>query len=339
MTNSRAITDIVRRFLPIALWLVVLCLLGGLVAGAFGMLVGLVLAVAWTLCSLAGADRYAVVAHGGRLLNRIEAPNLHDIVDALAGEAGIEPPSLYALPFSDPNVVVSASRRKGQARIGVTNGLALHLERNEVRALLALAIARIAAGEASVISLSTTMAGLPQQFAMSSFVNFTAWGFLWIDPECGLTVIGKGVVVLAAPFSWLTNRICGIAGSCLDTDAAAARFLGEGREIARALEKAAAAIPAPGFGSTTGYNPGTAPAFLVSPFEGTRGVSSDPATQPELIQPLWQKARLWAARQTPPVAVRASALLGRPLQTFDSIEHREPGPRPATEHVTWPPVG
>lgn len=339
-TSSRVATDIVRRFLPIVLWVVVLGLIGSLLLGTFGMLLGLVLAIAWGLCALAGADRYAIALHGGRLLNRIEAPNLHDMADALAGEAGIDAPTLYALPFNEPNVVVCAARsRSGQARIAVTNGLALHLEREEVRALLALAITRIATGEASVVSLSAAMAGLPLQLASSSFVNFTAGDFLKIDPECGLTAVGKAFLIVAAPFAWLTNRVAGLASGCLAADAAAARFLADRGELARALEKAAAAIPSPDFGSTVGYNPGTAPAFLVSPFEGTRGLSPDPAVQPQTDRPLWQRARLWVARQTPIVRMRASALLGAPLPRYDTVEHREPGPRPTTEHVTWPPVG
>lgn len=337
MPNLAKYKQALRRYTAPGVWVVALGILGALVAGTFGAIVGVFISLAWVFFALAGADRYAIVIHNGRLLNRIEAPNLHEIVDELAAGTGIEAPSLYALPFNEPNIVVCAGGpQSGRPRIGLTRGLALNLDREEVRALLALAFARIGTGDAAVISLSSTLAGLPQQLAMSPTVNFTAGDWLTIDPECGLTPIGKAVLLVTAPISWLANKLGGVGSGCVNSDMAALRYLGDGEVLARALEKAAESIPVVDSGSTAGYNPATAPAFLVSPFEGTRGLSPEPAERP-----LWQKARVWISRQTPPVRVRADLLRGewerRPQ--YGTAERPEIGPHSRAEHVTWPPTG
>jgi heat shock protein HtpX len=324
-----------RRIAPLAFWIVVFGLAGDLLAGLFGAFLGILIAVIWTICALAGADRYAVYFHNGRPLNRIEAPNLHEMVEELAANAGIEQPVLYALPFNEPNIVVCDGFKKGaRSRIGLTRGLTLALERDEVYTLLGLAIARIVTGEASAVSTSTTASGLLMQFASSSVVNFTIRDWIQIDPECGLTPIGKAILLILAPAAWLTNRLGFPWAGCLEADAVGARLVKNNELLARTLEKIADATPAPELGSTAGFNPGTAPAFLISPFEGTLGIESG-----VIERPFWQKARLWIALQTPSARKRAGLLLGSPLPEYDDLVDRYAVPRSSPEHVTWPPVG
>ncbi|HEX5324857.1 MAG TPA: hypothetical protein VFW40_13810 [Capsulimonadaceae bacterium] len=327
--------NVIRRFTPLAFWLVLLCGVGWFLGGTVGAFLGFLAGAIWGVCALAGADRYAIYIHGGRPLNRIEAPNLHDLVDELAGKAGIDVPVLYALPFNEPNIVVCAGGMQSdlRGRIGVTNGLTAVLEREEVQALLGLAVARIRIGEAAAISTSSAAAGFLIQLATSSVVNFTIGNWLVIDPESGLTPIGKAVLLILAPVAWTTSRLSGSWRGCLEADTVATQLLDESVILARALEKVADAIPIPEYGSTAGFNPGTAPAFLVSPFEGQRGTAADVAERP-----FWQKARVWIARQTPSAANRASVLLGGTMPAYEEVADRSTiTPRPTSEHVTWPP--
>jgi heat shock protein HtpX len=103
----------------------------------------------------AGADRLVLSAVRAKVVGRDEAPELHGIVERLAGMADLPMPRIAVAEIDLPNAF-AAGMRQSRATVVVTRGLLERLEPGELEAVLGHELAHIANRDAMVV----TAAGL-----------------------------------------------------------------------------------------------------------------------------------------------------------------------------------
>lgn len=229
---------------------------GGLVVGGF---IGIV------YCGLTylASEKFALDLYEATPLDSLQAPRLYEMVEELSAQVEIEPPLIHLVPLNAPNAL-AVTGRDGNVILAVTQGLTQTLEREEVRAVLALLIARILRGDVATWTVAATLAGVPLHGARSAGVNNTLGDRLSIDPVAGMTLPGKFLLSLVIPPSALALRIAFQKPAILAGDDEAARLTGDPKSLASALAKIESSLPISGWG-VSGYNPATALLFVVPP--------------------------------------------------------------------------
>ena len=216
--------------------------LGGLV---WGLLFGIVYVV---FCSWA-SDKYPGDAWDAKLLENIHAPNLYEMLQALCDRTGMALPTLYFIPQPEANAFVTASREGGTSVI-VTSGLTRDLEKDEVQAVMALMMARLATGAMPSWTVAATLAGAPLSAALDC------------QRRAGLEWLGTVLLtVLAFPGAALTWLIWD-EKTITAADYHAAHLTEQAGSLQRALAKIEAGLTEEGAASG---NPATAFLFAVPP--------------------------------------------------------------------------
>jgi Zn-dependent protease with chaperone function len=318
-----------NRYLRLVLaslpWLIAPTILGYVVLHGLGAALGFAFGVIYVFSAIVGADRLVLDIYEGRLMTPAEEAEIPDMVEKYAAMAGIPEPSLYYIALDEPNIIAWASGdgTKGIARIGIPPRLGNVLTIHEQEALIALAIARIASGEAAVLAKGATLAGLGLQFVFWKLVNVRLGIFRW-DPDTRLTPLGTILLALTAPLAWLSAKATLGEEAIEHIDADAARMFGDQRVMASAIYKLAAAGPEPGTGALRAYNPGLAPMFMVSPFDKLSAVAG--------ISPLPAKIAAWIADVNPSCATRGHKVENlRPLAPEIAEAPEEPAEPEAGE--------
>jgi heat shock protein HtpX len=102
----------------------------------------------------AGADRLVLSAARARTVERGEEPELHALVDRLAGMGDLPAPRIAVSELEVPNAF-AAGIRQSRATVVVTRGLLERLEPDEVEAVLGHELAHIANRDAMVITAAS----------------------------------------------------------------------------------------------------------------------------------------------------------------------------------------
>ena len=255
-------------------------LLAGLIwGGLFG--IGYVVFGSWA------AEKFPSDILGAKLLENQWAPNLYEILHELCGKMEMALPTLYSVPVSIPNAFVVAGR-EGNTAIVVTNGLTRHLEKEEVQAVAALMMARLATGAMPAWTIAATLAGLPLHL-----------GLIWRGRR-GLEWLGSGVLAMfSLPAAGLV-RLAWSESIVTAADYHAAHLAESPAALQTALAKMEAewttpsekALPPP-------INPATALLFAVPPL-----ASASPDA------PAWQRLEAIFPSTRPGAAARAAHFLG-----------------------------
>lgn len=152
-------------------------LLGTMLGGIGGALIGMMIAFAITGGSYWFSDRLAVRAAHATEVSAAQAPELHAMVEELAGRAGLPKPKVYISPSPQPNAFATG-RNPSHSAVAVTEGLMQQCPPVEIRAVLAhemahirnrdILIGSIAAAIATAISFVANMAMFAGLFGGSS---------------------------------------------------------------------------------------------------------------------------------------------------------------------------
>lgn len=185
-------------------WAAVGTLLGALVRHPLaGLIWGLVGGFAYTALGSLASEKFPLEAWGATLLGQHAAPNLYEMLHVLCGKADMDLPTLYSIPRPEPNAFVVAGR-DGMTAVVVTNGLTRHLAKDEVEAVMALMIARLATGAMPGWTVAATLAGLPLFWGLGwAHKPRTAWLgtavlCLFGPPAAGLAWLGWDAAVVTA---------------------------------------------------------------------------------------------------------------------------------------------
>ena len=228
--------------------------LGAILAAFFrhplgGFICGLLFGVVYTVSCFWAASKYPGDAWDAQLLENVNAPHLYEMLKALCDRTGQDLPTLYFTPNLEPNAFISAGR-EGETTLLVTSGLTRHLEKDEVQAVLALMMARLATGAMSHWTTAATLAGVPVQIGLA------------LQRRRGLEWLGTAILGVFAFPSAALMRLVWDEGTITAADYHAAHLAEQAGSLERALKKIEAGLPAEG---TDSGNPATALLFAVPP--------------------------------------------------------------------------
>ena len=260
---------------------------GGLVGGAGGILVFLVIAVAFNFAMFWFSDRIALKMSRARRLEPGEAPDLVADVEDISARARIPVPRLYLIPSQQPNAFATG-RNPQHSAVAVTEGLVALMPREQVRGVLAHELAHIRNRDVLVTTIAAMIGAAIA--AIANFLQFQ-WLFGGDDDDSPLGAIGSIVAILVAPVAAMMLQFAISRQREFLADATAAELLGEGRPLAEALgtlQRGVEALPMP-------VNPATASLYIANPLGGG-GVTSLFSTHPPIPVRIARLQALDAAR-------------------------------------------
>ena len=250
---------------------------GGLVGGAGGIVVFLLIAVGFNLAMYWFSDRIALKVSRARPLEPGEAPELVADVEDLATRARIPVPRLYLMPSEQPNAFATGRNPKHSA-VAVTQGLLALMPREQVRGVIAHELAHIRNRDVLVTTIAAMIGA-----AISAIANFLQ--FQWLfgggdDDESPLGLVGTIAAIIVAPIAAMLIQLAVSRQREYLADQTAAELLGEGRPLADALGtlgRGAEALP-------MAVNPATASLYIANPLggRGGRGMAALFSTHPPI---------------------------------------------------------
>jgi heat shock protein HtpX len=114
------------------------------------------------------SDKLALAASGARIVERDQAPELHDMVERLCAMSDLPKPRIAVIDTDVPNAFATGRSPK-RAAVAVTRGLWQRLEPREVEGVLAHELSHIANRDVLIMTLASffaMLAGIITRFAM-----------------------------------------------------------------------------------------------------------------------------------------------------------------------------
>jgi heat shock protein HtpX len=103
------------------------------------------------------SDKIALLASGAKVVERDQAPELHDMVERLAGMADLPMPRVAVIPTEVPNAFATGRSPK-RSVVAVTQGLWNRLEPREIEGVLAHELTHIANRDVAVMTIASFFA-------------------------------------------------------------------------------------------------------------------------------------------------------------------------------------
>ena len=114
------------------------------------------------------SDKLALLASGAKVVDREEAPELHDMVERLAAMADLPKPKVAVIDTDVPNAFATGRNPKHSA-VAVTTGLWRRLDRPEIEGVLAHELSHVANRDVLIMTLASffaMLAGLLTRFGL-----------------------------------------------------------------------------------------------------------------------------------------------------------------------------
>jgi heat shock protein HtpX len=260
---------------------------GGLVGGTGGIVVFLVIAIAFNLAMFWFSDRIALKMSRARPLEPGEAPDLVADVEDIATRARLPMPRLYIIPSQQPNAFATGRSPKMSA-VAVTEGLLALMPRDQVRGVLAHELSHIRNRDVLVTTIAAMIGAAIS--AVAHFLQFQ-WLFGGDDDESPLGIVGTIAAIVVAPIAAMLLQFAVSRQREFLADQTAAELLGTGRPLADALgtlDRGVQAVPMP-------VNPATASLYIANPLSG-HGMSALFSTHPPIAARIARLQAFDAAR-------------------------------------------
>jgi heat shock protein HtpX len=263
-----------------------LALFGGLfilVGGAFGrggLVIGLILGFGIVGFSYWFSDKLAIKSAGAHEVSQAEAPRLYAIVADLTQRADLPMPRIYISPAQQPNAFATG-RNPSHAAVAVTQGLMQTMDEYELRGVLAHELMHVKHRDILIGSVAAAV-GMAITFIARMAMFSAIFGGGRDRRDNGLGVL---VMALLAPIAAIVIQMAVSRSREFEADRGAARTLGDGEPLARALEKLegySKRIP-------MNVNPAMENAFIVNPLggrkqNGSSWFSTHPSTEARIAR-------------------------------------------------------
>ena len=136
------------------------------IGGSF--IVGLVIVAALAVFQYFSSAKLALLASGAKVVERDQAPALHDMIERLCAMADLPKPKVAIIDTPVPNAFATGRNPK-HAAVAVTTGLWETLEPQEIEGVLAHELSHIGNRDVLIMTLASffaLLAGLITRFAM-----------------------------------------------------------------------------------------------------------------------------------------------------------------------------
>jgi heat shock protein HtpX len=238
--------------------------LGGALGGQGGLYVGLVLGLVMVGGSYWFSDKLAIASARGVEVTREQAPDYFAIVDDLARRAGIPMPRLYIAPSDQPNAFATGRNPK-HAAVCVNQGLLQLMSWDEVRGVLAHELMHIKNRDILTGSIAAAVG-----MSITFVARMAMWGAMFgggggRDREDNNPIAALATIILA-PIAAMMIQMAISRSREYAADASAAKLIGDGEPLARALQRLeayAGRIP-------SNVNPSQASNYIVNPLRGRK---------------------------------------------------------------------
>ena len=266
-----------------------LVFMGKLIGGQSGMMVAFILALGMNFFSYWFSDKIVLKMYGAQEVDPAQAPQLHQIVEELAREAGVPKPRVYVIPNESPNAFATG-RNPEHAAVAVTEGILRLMTPTELKGVLGHEMGHVQHRDILIQTVAATLAG-----AIMIIADMARWGAMFgagasrdSEEGGGMGTVGLIVMAILAPFAAMLIQMAISRSREYLADEAGARFSHNPESLASALEKLAYGVQAAPMNAA----PATEPLFIVSPLTGG-GLMSLFSTHPPIEERI---ARLRAMR-------------------------------------------
>ena len=262
-----------------------LIFMGKILGGRQGMYFAFILAVAMNFFSYWFSDKIVLRMYGAQEVSPEDAPQLHQIVEELAREAGIPKPRVYIIPDESPNAFATG-RNPQHAAVAATEGILRLLTPTELKGVLAHEIGHVMNRDILISTIAATMAG-----AIMILANIAKWGAILgmgRDDEEGPGIVGILVMSIIAPIAAMLIQLAISRSREYLADETGAHLAHNPESLARALEKLSMGVER----APMDASPATAHMFIVNPLTG-RSLMNLFSTHPPIEE---RVARLRAMR-------------------------------------------
>ena len=262
---------------------------GYLIGGGSGAMIALLIAAATNLFAYWNSDRMVLSMYGAHEVDARTAPDLHRLVQELAGRGGLPMPRVFIMDNPQPNAFATG-RNPQNAAVAVTTGLVQSLSREELAGVIAHELAHIKHHDTLLMTITATFAG-----AISMLAQFGMFFGGHRDNNGqggGLGIIGSLAMMILAPLGAMLVQMAISRTREYAADEMGARICGQPMWLASALakiENAAHHVP----NLEAERAPATAHMFIINPLSG-QGMDNLFATHPSTANRIAALQRLAA---------------------------------------------
>jgi heat shock protein HtpX len=164
LTTRMVLTTFLLGLLYVVFFVVLFQLLN------LGIGLTIVLLLGLSLLQLFTSDKIALAASGAKVVEREQAPELHDMVERLCGMADLPKPRIAVIDTDIPNAFATGRSPKHSA-VAVTRGLWERLEPKEIEGVLAHELAHISNRDVVIMTVAgffSMVAGMLVRFGIYS---------------------------------------------------------------------------------------------------------------------------------------------------------------------------
>lgn len=226
-----------KTFILLAGLTALLLFFGQAFGGRSGLYFALFMALIMNLVGYWFSDKIALAMTGAQEVSVHEAPDLHQMVEKLAMQAGIPKPRVYIIPQDTPNAFATG-RNPEHAAVAVTQGILHLLSPAELEGVLAHELAHIKNRDILISSVAAVIAG-----AISYLATMAQWGaYLGMgrsddDEGGGGNLLAVLLMAIIAPIAAMLIQMAISRSREFQADATGAKIVGTGRPLANALIK------------------------------------------------------------------------------------------------------
>lgn len=267
----------VKTFLLMTILTVLLIVLGGAIAGEQGLIMAFGFALVMNLFSYWFSDSIAIKMTRSREVSRSEQPQLYDMVERLAQNAGLPTPRVYITPSSQPNAFATG-RNPRHAAVAVTEGILQLLNREELEGVIAHELAHIKNRDTLISTIATVMAGALAFLARMGQYRMIFGGMRGSRNNAGgAAVLIQLLAIIFAPLAAMLIRMAISRSREYIADASGARIAGSPNGLAGALMKMESAAR----GRPMRINEAASHMFIINPLSG-QGMAKLFSTHPPI---------------------------------------------------------
>jgi heat shock protein HtpX len=257
-TLGNGIMNLVRTGLLLAALTALFLAVGFLLGGRGGLLIALVMALGMNFFAWWSSDKMVLRMHNARPVTRASAPELHALVQDLAGRAQLPMPAVYLIETDQPNAFATG-RDPHHSAVAVTRGLLQSLSREELAGVIAHELAHIKNRDTLTMTVAATIAG-----AIGFLANFAF--FFGGSTQNGerTNPLAAILVAILAPLAATLVQMAISRTREYSADRLGAEICGEPGWLARALQRIEQ-IATGRVMPTAERNPASAHLFIVNP--------------------------------------------------------------------------
>lgn len=207
-----------------------LILLIGSFWGQQGLLFAFIFGGLGNLIAYFFSDRIAIAAMRGQEVDARTAPDLVEMVQRLAQNAGLPMPRVYICPQEAPNAFATG-RNPRHAAVAVTHGALRLLSYEELEGVIGHELAHIKNRDTLISTVAATIAGA---------ISYLAWMTMWFGGghnREGGNPIAALLLVLLAPIAATLIQLAISRSREFVADADGARIVGSPQGLIMALQK------------------------------------------------------------------------------------------------------